>query len=343
MVGANKVSELLSHQLWNLKLERRFLLFKIFIADSLVNVPKNELIEFDNFSPVRPNFTIISKLKLTSKLNRADFVLVPHKWSKINKNREYLDYLGILSRVCPLIVINFGDISPACRLPNTIQIREFIHPWENTYRKIIVPYPIKEKIYTERKISHTPSISFMGYAPKLSFRTLFGQNLNGILFPIKSSVYLNRKMSVYKLGNMRNKFNISMVVRPSFSPLSGAGDFKKKLKEYNQSLIDSNYVLCPRGFGNATMRFYETLSSGSTPILIESSGGLPVIHDQKFWKKNIIKVKIFSNWSKLIEKDWEEMSHKKNYVKRQKQNRDIFLKNLKIDAYLSNLFSNYIK
>jgi len=337
------VSELLSHQLWNLKLERRFLLFQIFIADTLENVPKNELIEFDNFSPVRPNFTIISKLKITNKINHADFVLVPHKWSKIHKNREYLEYLSKLSRVCPLIVVNFGDISPACRLPNTIQIREFIHPWENTYRKVIVPYPIKDKVFTERKISCTPSISFMGYVPRLSFKTLFGQNPKGVMFPIKSSVYLNRTLSIYKLRNMRNKFSISIVKRPSFSPLSEVDDFKKKLNEYNKSLSESNYVLCPRGFGNASMRFYETLSSGSTPILVDTNGSLPIIHDQKFWNENIIKVKMFSNWSKLIEKDWQKMSHDNNYMMRQKQIRHFFLKNLKIDVYLSNLFSNYMK
>lgn len=46
-------------------------------------------------------------------------------------------------------------------------------------------------------------------------------------------------------------------------------------KEYINCIKDSDYFLCPRGDGNFSVRFYETLSLGRVPILIDTDIELP--------------------------------------------------------------------
>ena len=76
------------------------------------------------------------------------------------------------------------------------------------------------------------------------------------------------------------------------------------LKEYESSLGNSDYVLCPRGFGNTSIRFYESLSAGRIPILVDSGCKNPKITNDDFWRLNIVNVGLFSDWTKHILEDW---------------------------------------
>ncbi len=46
-------------------------------------------------------------------------------------------------------------------------------------------------------------------------------------------------------------------------------------EEYVRNVIDSDYVLCIRGAGNFSFRFYEALSAGRIPLLIDTDCYLP--------------------------------------------------------------------
>ena len=115
------------------------------------------------------------------------------------------------------------------------------------------------------------------------------------------------------------------------------------MSEFDTELTKSDYVLCPRGFGNTSMRFFETLSAGATPILINSGGINPNIDDNNFWSQNIINVNLFENWSHHISHDWSYLSVDSNYEQRQVQNNSTFLNELKFEIYLDKLFSKYLK
>jgi hypothetical protein len=241
------------------------------------------------------------------------------------------------------MVINSGDISPKLNLANSLEFRTFLHPWENLNRKIIIPYGVKDRHFTVRKWKPIPTISFVGYVPKLSFGSLFGKNLYGILDPIKSSVYLNRKLSTSKLQNLESIFKVEIIMRSEFTAYKSNPNLKLHNDEFQESLNRSDYVLCPRGSGNSSIRFYEVLSSGATPILIDSGSELPVVSDDKFWFSSIIKTSLFGNWENQIFADWLYLEQNNNYVNRQTQNREIFMKELNIKSYLSNIFEKYLK
>lgn len=54
-------------------------------------------------------------------------------------------------------------------------------------------------------------------------------------------------------------------------------------REYVQNMVESDYILCARGAGNFSYRFYEALSCGRIPVLVDTDCVLPY-HDEIDWK-----------------------------------------------------------
>lgn len=328
---------------WKLYNQNSSYNYKIYISKELSGVPKNELFPRTSSHPTLPDVNLISKLSLTSNIGDADYVLVPHAWRDIKNNNEYLVYLKDLSHQTPLLIVNSGDVSSKCTFENIIELRTFLHPWEKINRKIVLPYPVKEKDFVIRKWKPIPRISFIGYVPKLGPGSLFGENFQGLTKPIKSSVYINRKVSVAKLSKLSSKFDVHIQKRSAFTAYASNPILNLHVSEFNTELTKSDYILCPRGSGNTSIRFYETLSSGATPILIDSGGINPEISDNDFWTKNIVNVKLFEKWAHYISKDWSFLSKGQNYEYRQLQNNTVFLNHLKFEVFLEKLFKRYLK
>lgn len=337
-----EISNLLDWETWNLFNKNKTYSNRIFLANEIKGVPKNDLFPRLSSHPVLPDIDFINRLNLTNIIEHADYVLVPHSWRHIIRNTDYLAYLHNLGRDTPLLIVNSGDVSPKCNLINTIELRTFLHPWEKSERKIILPYPVKTKNFTVRKWKPKPTVSFMGYVPKLGVGSLFGANMQGLRKPLKSSVYLNRKIATSKLRRLSSIFEIKLIIRSSFTAYNSNPNLERLIEEYESSLGSSDYILCPRGFGNTSIRFYESLSAGRTPILIDSGCKNPKINNDDFWSLNIVNVSLFSDWTQHILEDWEKMAIKNNYKKRQRENREVFLKDLRFSSYLEKLFQKYL-
>lgn len=340
----SNISDQLNPRKWNFfKKDRDFGSSKIFLAKQIQNLPTNNFFPQEYISPTGINSNLVNEIKTTNLLEEADYVLVPHDWVTIYKNTTYIRYLEELSRNNPLIILNTGDISPRVKISNTLEIRTFLHPWENLIRRIVIPYPAKPKPFIIRKWSPVPTISFMGYVPKLSLGTLTGKHLNFISHPIKSSVFINRKFGTYRLNRLGDYVHTNSIKRETFTAYSKNPYLSTAVFNYEESLMNSDYVLCPRGFGNTSIRFYECLSAGRTPIVIESNGGLPLVNEEFAWSEHILKVGIFSNWSAKIINDWELLQKSNEYEKRQNQNYQLFTTSLEFNSYLSILFKNFLK
>lgn len=314
---------------------------KVFIAKQITNLDKNILFPTQKLNHMSSK--IISKLRISNSPNEADFILVPHNWHWIRYNSEYLDYLKTLSEISPIIIVNTGDASPKCNLPNTIQLRFFLHPGEKKDNIIILPVPTVPRNFRIRQWNTKPSISFMGYVPNFTLGSIFASSFNGLKRPIKNSPFLNRKIGTKKLQLLGGEYNVDVTIRNNYSLLKSNPKFNEFNMEFQNSLNTSDYILCPRGFGNYSMRFYESLSAGATPILIESGSDFPVVSVKNFWKNNIVQVSLFQNWRKLINEDWNYLKNGNNYRKRQELNSKIFTEELAFDNFLSKLFFNYLK
>ncbi len=337
-----EISNLLEVQKWSLYKKNYSNNYQIYLSHEIEGIPKNELFPRVSPHPTLPDVDLISNLKLTSSVEDSDYILVPHAWRHIKDNPNYLAYLQGLSKETPILIVNSGDVSPRCNLNNTIELRTFLHPWEKNERKIVLPYPVKGKKFEIRKWKPKPTISFMGYVPKLGPGSLFGENIQGLTRPIKSSVYLNRKLSARRLEKLTTAFEVKLTKRSSFTAYISNPNLKKYLDEYNSELNHADYILCPRGAANTSMRFYESLSAGRTPVLVDSGGSLPQIKTKNFWSSNIVTVGLFRDWTKQILDDWLELSKSDAYEVRQIENSHIFLEELDFSKYLYTLFEKYL-
>ncbi len=337
-----EISNLLDWRKFSLYKKNYYNNYQIYLSPEIKGIPKHELFPRISPHPTLPDTDLISNLRLSSSVENSDYILVPHAWKHIKRNVNYLAYLHNLSKEIPILIVNSGDVSPRCNLSNTIELRTFLHPWEKIERKIVLPYPVMGKIFKIRKWKPKPTISFMGYIPKLGPGSFFGENFQGLRRPIKSSVYLNRKLSSRKLENLTFVFDVKLTKRSSFTAYSSNPNLEKLLEDYNSDLNSSDYILCPRGAGNTSIRFFESLSAGRTPILVDSGGSFPEIKTKKFWSSNVVTVRLFGNWVNQILEDWLELSSGDNYEKRQIENNKIFSEELEFNKYLDKLFQRYL-
>lgn len=329
-------------QIWNLTHKNTFGNKAIHIAKEIINLKKNFLYQSEDPLNFKPKIDFIRKLRITQNLDNADYILVPHPWISIRKNREYLMYLQKLSEFAPLIIANSDDKSPSCNLRNTIELRTFLHPREDIFRKIIFPYPAKSINASIRDWKSVPQVSFIGFVPKLSLGSLTSKSKSFLKSPIMSSVYINRSFSVHKTKALHTKFKIVCITREQFSLLPENSNLKIQIDEYQRNIRESDYIICPRGFANTSIRFYETLSAGATPVLINSGSQLPNLKDESFWNTNIVKLNLFSNWEDAITNDWQKLSIPGTYLSRQLSNIRTFKEELDLEKYAINIFKSYL-
>jgi hypothetical protein len=338
----NSYSNLMDYKKLGLYRTREINTGKLFITPKIDGYGLNDLYPWNIIRPTRPYIDIIKSLNTSSNYKEADYALVPHGWSQIKNDKNYLHYLNQLSHEIPILIFNSGDTASSCSLNNSLELRTHLQPWENLKRKIVFPYPTSPKQFTERIWKSKPTISFMGYVPKFGFTSFFGNEVRCLRKPIKSSVYLIRHISTSRLNNLSKIFDVIVTKRDQFTAYNSNPFLGQHIKEYDELLSETDYVLCPRGLGNSSIRFYETLSSGATPILIDTNSGLPKIPNEKFWETNILKVGLFSNWRSFIQNDWDYLKRGDNYSMRQKQNRETFTRNLEVNQFFNELFKNYI-
>ena len=146
--------------------------------------------------------------------------------------------------------------------------------------------PIREK-------ATVPTIGFCGFAPPLAQK--FGiykvkealrlvMNYLGFMksFPSKSahSYRARALLSVLKSKKVRSNF----VIRSNFGfggPLGGLypGGVKELndsfREEYVRNIVESDYTLCVRGYGNNSIRFFEALCCGKIPVFVNTDCVLP--------------------------------------------------------------------
>jgi hypothetical protein len=316
---------------------------RIYFSETLSDLSKVDIFPKDFVPPRGIQSDFYKRLRTATRLEEANLIVVPHEWQDIRNNGEYIQYLKKISKQIPILLFNTGDVSPPINLTNSIQVRTFLHPGENHNDKVIIPYPAKGREFRLRNWTKIPKVGFMGQVPRISPGSLISRPAPSLIHPIKSSVYLNRKIAVAKLGNLKLNIKTEVVIRPMFSAHQKNLNFSSHSVEFQDQLFNCDYILCPRGYGNTSIRFYETLSAGRTPILIESNGGLPELNTNRDWQDHIISAGLLENWSKLILRDWAFLSKNQNYSNRQLANADLFDSLLYFEKYMEKLFLGYIK
>jgi hypothetical protein len=112
---------------------------------------------------------------------------------------------------------------------------------------------------------------------------------------------------------------------------------KKSKEEFEQNLLLSEFVFCPRGTGNFSIRFCETLKAGRIPVVPIDDDTVWPLSKYINWKNFVVSG---SSPNILVEKIiqfWEV----NNIEDKQKECSDLFEKYLKTESILPYLFLEF--
>ncbi|MBU2929544.1 exostosin domain-containing protein [Winogradskyella psychrotolerans] len=252
--------------------------------------------------------------KLIENIANADVVILPMSWNYYIKNKQLnLAYNCIEEarengkKVWSITTGDFGVKIPSFK--NLTVFRQSGYVSRNQkghcgFPSIIEDYLLKnnlEKEYLKTKYSLKPVVGFCGLAVNSKRNALLEKakqiyrNLNSAIGGthheaqrIIASSYLraNLLQKLEKHKAIDNRFIIRETYRAGVTKNKASHD--TTLEFYN-NILNSQYVLCVRGAGNFSVRFYETLMMGRIPLYVHTDGFLP-LSDTIDWKSHVVWV-----------------------------------------------------
>ena len=252
-------------------------------------------------------------IKLVLDITSADFILLPFSINYYYDN-GLLSYLDKYNKLCEKNNIRAfafvaGDTSQTFpEYDNLIYFRMGGFRLQLSEKNIGLPAALSDyhmilfgsKNITLRKKNNKPIVGFCGHANSSQLKRS-KESLMHIIENIKRFIKNPTRTDYetifpsgyirYKMLNILEKADTiksNFIYRKSYRAGSySMNDRKKTTLEYYNNIRESDYVLCLRGGGNFSRRFYETLLMGRIPIFINTDCILPLI-DQIDWKKHVV-------------------------------------------------------
>ena len=252
--------------------------------------------------------TIQKQIEWVNSSEKADALILPLDWgyyyaSKIQKRaitfceEAYKKGKTVLSH-------SGGDQGITVPVPeNTIVYRQSGYRSKKKSNERTVPFflsdPVTEFLNIEEETifqnnPELPVIGFCGMAPhglivgqKEKFQIIY-RNLKSIVKKTHSDIQgvlssSNLRYKTLEVFRNSKNFKANYLIRQKYrGGVQTAENRKKTTDEYYQNQLDANLVVCVRGVGNFSLRFYETLAMGRIPIFIDTDSPLPQIGNKNW-------------------------------------------------------------
>lgn len=235
----------------------------------------------------------------------ADIVILPHEYADLAKFPEYLAAERIRARDAgkKILISAYQDSPEVVPVPEAIILRPSLYRSTMRPNEICMPAYVEDvgSLFGTTALPKGARIS-VGFAGKAGFAT-FKERLRYIVRnyvirhgPGREGVYFRRRALARLRSDPRIDFNA--VVRQRYSGHKNSIEVspEEARRDYINSITSALTTLAPRGDGNYSLRFYETLSLGRTPILIDTDTVLP-LEDRIPYDEFIIRIP----WQKLDE------------------------------------------
>ncbi|MGM5470824.1 exostosin domain-containing protein [Flavobacteriaceae bacterium LMO-SS05] len=252
--------------------------------------------------------------QLTDREGDADVIVLPMSWNYYYRSQQVQDVLKYVNQELgyqkPILSFVFGDIG--CKVPKTFKGvvfrasgRRSKLPDNHRGIPIFVKDPITSYFGSEamikKTVSTTPVVGFCGQAQSFGIQTL-KQLVKVVLKNIVSSMGLRHQDTDALLSTTYFRWNILMALKRSNlihcnfiirrqyrAGVKTNKDSHQSTLEFYENIKASDYVVCMRGAGNFSTRFYETLAMGRIPIFVNTDCVLP-LEDRIAWKEHVVWV-----------------------------------------------------
>jgi hypothetical protein len=259
-----------------------------------------------------------SSIFAESSLASADVAVLPYSWKHTLHDaalrRRAVEYARVaVTRGKRVLVFFDSDSDAPVPLPGALVFRTSLYRSRRRPNEFALPgwgqvllglhaegrLPIRPKV-------SPPTVSFCGYAPPLRVplgRTKAKESVRWLLertglirlAPVQPGHYA--RVEAMRALQRQRGVRTAFIVRPAPSfgadgrllPGGTAAAAPRWQREYLHNLLDSDYVLCARGFGNYSYRLYEALSCGRIPLLIDTDTLLP-FNEQADWRSVLVTV-----------------------------------------------------
>ena len=194
----------------------------------------------------------------------------------------------------PALFFDFGDDDTPTPLPYGLLYRPSLQRRRRGPREEAAPAPCRRVGTASSPLAKRdlPRVGFCGYVAPPWKRLLMrvrGQQRNVI----------GHRLRAAALGSLRHaaaagRIEADLVVHRQFGGgflrfRDDAERIARTRAAFEQNVLATDYTLCVRGAGNFSVRFYETLSAGRTPLFIDTDCVLP-LEDELDWSAHVICV-----------------------------------------------------
>lgn len=275
---------------------------------------------------------------LINTFSQADVILIPH--DAANWTMHYFRYVSALALHKPVLAFNRSDFPRRFKIDNLYFLQTSVPPGKVPKQTAVVPFNVKS-IWNgtiRKKTIKRPRLSFVGFVPSNIPRSILKYAHISMAHPLKSNPTLIRRTGIRKIQD--NFPESSITVRKHYG---GAESLLKNPKafrvDFERSMLESDLVFCPRGFGNSSQRFYETLGAGRVPIVPNSNIMYPRIISPKQHKLEVLKCRtLSSNLEDVVMDYWSSISEQ-DYQETQVQNYKFYQNNYNYKVFMETFFS----
>lgn len=291
----------------------------------------------------------------------ADVFLLPHDWGYYYSNKKQ----DLAIKFCEeafkkgvnVLSNSGGDQGITVPVPeNTLVYRQSGYRSKRKENERTIPFFLSDPVTSLLKIPEesifqfeqgSPIVGFCGMAPN-GLKTEVKERLQIILRNLKSNFKLTYgdPQEVLSSSNIRFKvlssfeqakyFDTSYLIRQKYrGGIQTAENRKKTTKEYYDNQLESNLIVCVRGVGNFSLRFFETLAMGRIPIFVDTDSPLPDI-GEKNWKDYVIWIdKSEISFAAQVAEKWLA---NRDIVSQQRLNRQLWVDHFRLDNFWINEF-----
>lgn len=311
--------------------------------------------------PQLTNIESISYLRFLGDLvmdpAEAEVLAIPHYWGQVRSNQPYLNSLVDLAEKFSkkIIIIAPGDSDAEINIPNSIILRN--SQYKSTLRpnEIIIPGFADDLLggrdLVIRKKGPRPVVGFCGWAGFVSgdkycrylvkiliskLKVLLGDR--GALVR-RQGLWFRRK--ALKILGASKLITTNFIIRRSYSGTNKTAelDLKQARAEYIENMVGSDFILCVKGDGNFSVRFFEALSLGRIPLLVDTDCPLPledlINYDEFLVKVDCCDMSSLPSKTAEIYQAWSD----EEYEKKQRRVREVFDQYLQIDKFFQIVLS----
>lgn len=262
----------------------------------LENNSSSKGILIDNIEKNNKEFNLL----FTENIKNAHIAILPIDWNTyyILENKNIVENFYESCRKNNTIVLSYNPGDHGVKIPNYANHPDSIVLRQSGYQSRLpqnhqgcpvfwfdpLQYMDLNDIVIRNK-SAIPTIGFCGQAidslPKRIAKPfmLFLHNLKsalGFIHEDKESWFYpptRLRMKAIRLLQSSDKIQTNFILRAQYKAgvrIKGGDEEKTVRTEFYQNMLDSDYVLCVRGTGNFSARFYETLAIGRIPVVVET-------------------------------------------------------------------------